>query len=196
MGEGAVLTGEMALKHRSRGLMPGNGQVPRVEAGEIWIVEQIPAAPFSLDPAVLANANVLLYERTLAPLVGHMLPVSAYAEPLPTDLVTTSATISPRALQFALDGWNVVQLVEACPSFRDRLQIALKELVEEPRFHNLPARLVTRAAVDWYRQWETSLRNLPDLIAGVDEAELLIVVLRPSGVGFPARLCAFNGLAG
>jgi hypothetical protein len=193
MVEAAIFTDQVEPK---RWLTGRNGPLPRIEAGQIWIIEQIAGAPLSLGPDALANANVLLYDRPLAPLVGEILPVGAYAEPLASNIGTASAAISPRALQFAADGWSVVQLVGACPSFRDRLQIAFKELIQKARFHDLPALLITRAVVDRYRGCETSLCTLPELIHEANEAELLIVIFGPLGDRSPRSVCAWNGLAG
>ena len=93
-----------------------------IEAGQIWLVEQTAAADLSArGRGAVLGANVVLYDRALAPLVAEILPLGAYAEPLPQEATTA---LSPRALAFAADGWSVVQLVEPCASRRARLESA------------------------------------------------------------------------
>src|SRR5204862_344222 len=79
----------------------------------------MPLSP--LDRAVLAAANVVLYDRALASLVAQLLPLGAYAEPLPGVEPATGPAIMPRALDFAAEGWSVVQLVAAGPAWRARM---------------------------------------------------------------------------
>jgi hypothetical protein len=83
----------------------GGGRICRIE----------PQTAGRLSPpavATLARADVVLYDRSLAPLVAGVLPEMRYAEPLPPD--ADSDAISPRARQLAADGWHVVQLVAPC----------------------------------------------------------------------------------
>ncbi|TMK07211.1 MAG: hypothetical protein E6G72_15740, partial [Alphaproteobacteria bacterium] len=97
-------------------------QLPDVLPGQIWLVEHSAGMPLSpLDRAVLAAANVVLYDRALASLVAQLLPLGAYAEPLPGVEPATGPAIMPRALDFAAEGWSVVQLVAAGPAWRARL---------------------------------------------------------------------------
>ncbi len=173
------------------------GQMPRVEAGQIWVVEQAPAAaPCALDRAALADTNVLLYDRALAPLAERVLPVGAYAELLPGGAGLEDAAIFRRALEFAAEGWSVVQLVEARSLQRERLQLVVRGLIRKIGSRDLPVLLIAKTAADGYRGWNASLRRLPELIDEVDEAELLTIVFGPFGVGCPAHTSSFNGLAG
>src|SRR5437764_13831661 len=97
-------------------------QLPGVLPGQIWLVEHDAGMPLSpLDRAVLIGANVVLYDRALASLVAQLLPLGAYAEPLPGVEPATGPAITPRALDFAAEGWSVVQLVTAGPAWRARV---------------------------------------------------------------------------
>src|SRR5262245_1427281 len=59
------------------------GQPSTVHPGQIWLIEQDPARPLSLaDRDALRNANVVIYDRALEPLVAQVLPIGRYAEPL------------------------------------------------------------------------------------------------------------------
>src|SRR5260370_334043 len=100
-----------------------------VEPGQIWLIEQIfDAAICPLDRDALTSANVVVYDRALAPLVAKILPLGGYAEPLSRDSRTAGSAISPRALAFAADGWSAVQLAEPHAGCPKRLQGAVAAL--------------------------------------------------------------------
>src|SRR5881227_3055842 len=87
-------------------------QLPGLLPGQIWLVEHGAGMPLSpLDRAVLAAANVVLYDRALASLVAQLLPLGAYAEPLPGVEPATGPAIMPRALDCAAGGWGLLQPV-------------------------------------------------------------------------------------
>ena len=93
-------------------------QASSVLPGQIWLIEHDPETALSAaDRDVLGNANVVLFDRALASLVIEALPLGTYAEPLPAG----SSALSPRALEFAAEGWGVVQLVAATPARQARL---------------------------------------------------------------------------
>src|SRR5207245_7782398 len=118
-------------------------QLPGVLPGQIWVVEHDPGMPLSpLDRAVLIGANVVLYDRALASLVAQLLPLGAYAEPLPGVEPATGPAIMPRALDFAAEGWSVVQLVTAGPAWRARLAAVPPALFRASRDGALPLRVV------------------------------------------------------
>ena len=96
-------------------------QAPAILPGQIWLIEQDPHFPLSTAGRdALAQANVVLFDRTLALLVIEALPLGTYAEPLPA----AASALSPRALEFAAEGWTVVQLVGASPARPARLHTA------------------------------------------------------------------------
>src|SRR5690348_16276994 len=82
---------------------------PVIEPGQIWLVECDPASLSAFHGVLLTRANVVLYEATLGAAVAEELPIGAYAEKLRAT-AAAAATIAPRALQFAADGWSVLQL--------------------------------------------------------------------------------------
>ena len=93
-------------------------QTPAVLPGQVCLIEHDPDSALSVpDRDALAQANVVLFDRALAPLVIEVLPLGTYAEPLPA----ASSALSPRALEFAAEGWGVVQLVAASPARPARL---------------------------------------------------------------------------
>jgi hypothetical protein len=96
-----------------------------IRPGEIWLVEQaLDTALAPLDREAVASANVILYDRALEAVVAEILPLGTYAEPLAGEGKSAGPAISSRALRFAEDGWSVVQIVEARPGWRERVQRA------------------------------------------------------------------------
>ena len=85
-----------------------------VDPGQIWLIEHDPSAALAaLDRAVLTRANVVLYDRALASLVAQVLPIGAYAEPLSAPTMAAGPAITPRAFDFAAEGWSVDGRVHA-----------------------------------------------------------------------------------
>jgi siroheme synthase len=111
-------------------------------AGSIWRIEQ-PVAGWPSRAAVeaITNADVVLYDRALAPLVTALLPAGAYAEALSAVAGTAASLASMRALKLASEGWCVVQLVQPkeSPRLRDG---ETSEVVERQDTHAPPSRIV------------------------------------------------------
>jgi len=172
---------------------------PVIRPGQIWLIEQPPTTTlFLLDRGALISANVVIYDRALAPLVARCLPIGAYAEPLSLDAQAAGSAISPRALQFAAEGWSVVQLVEARPGRRERLLDAVGALRPLSGGDDLPLLAIAKTAADRHRRWEGCLRNCSDLIDELGDDDPLTLVFGPFVVRYPAPAYAFaaNGLAG
>lgn len=172
---------------------------PTVQPGEIWLIEQRSAAAICpLDRGALAGANVVLYDRALAPLVARFLPIGSYAEPLSRNAQAAGSAISPRALEFAAGGWSVVQLVEARPGRRERMQEAAEALTPIGGAGDLPVLLVAKTALGRVRRRDGCLRDLADLIDECGGDDLLTLIFGPLAVRYPAQTHAFtaNGLAG
>ena len=169
---------------------------PAIKPGQIWLIEQSSATTlFPLDRGALTRADVVIYDRALAPLVARFLPIGAYAEPL--SLQAAGSAISRRALQFAAEGWSVVQLVEARPGRRQRLRDAVGALTPLSGGDDLPLLAIAKAAGP-HRQWDECLRNSSDLIDEFGDDDPLTFVFGPLFFRYPARAHAFaaNGLAG
>jgi siroheme synthase len=170
-----------------------------IRPGQIWLIEQRSAtAFFPLDRDALISANVVIYDRALAPLVARFLLIGAYAEPLSLDVQTAGSAISPRALQFAAEGWSVVQLVEARPGRRERLHDAVAALMPLSCGADLPLLAIAKTATDRPRRWDGCLRNCSDLIDEFGDDDPLTLVFGPLVIRYPAPAYAFaaNGLAG
>jgi hypothetical protein len=164
--------------------------------GEIWLVEQAADTDLALfDRDAVASANVILYDRTLEPLVAEILPLGTYAEPLPDGEPAGGPAISPRALRFAADGWSVVQIVGARPGWRGRVH--RDSLAPPTGAGELPVVVIAKGA-DRQRRGEACVCNLPALIDQIGRGDPLTLIFGPFAPRNPAPGQAFtaNGLAG
>ena len=104
MPEGSILFPERPLSSA-----PKSGAITSV-LGRLTLIELCDVRT-GLTPAeqqALVSANVIIYERELAPLVAEILPLGSYAEAAPGG--ASDQPVFERCLRFALDGWNVAQL--------------------------------------------------------------------------------------
>jgi hypothetical protein len=173
-------------------------QLPTVDPGQIWLIEQDPALPLSaVDCDVLTSANVVIYDRALAPLVAQVLPIGGYAEPLPVAGHASDPAISPRALALAGEGWSVAQLVEASPSQRSRMRILPPALVRGGA-GNSPVRVIAKAAADRCSVLDVGLCELAEFLGEFGKDELLTLIFGPvlGRNAAQAHAFTFNGLAG
>ena len=172
---------------------------PAIRPGQIWLIEQPSATVlFRFDRDALTSADVVIYDRALAPLVARFLQIGAYAEPWSPDVQAAGSTISARALQFAAEGWSVVQLVEARPGRRERLRDAVGALKPLSGGNDLPLVAIAKTTADRHRRWDGCLRNSSDLIDEFGDDDPLTLVFGPLVIRYPAAAYAFaaNGLAG
>jgi hypothetical protein len=186
-------------------LAPEQGQdEPVIEPGQIWLVECAPASLCTVHARLLARANVVLYESALLAALADALPIGIYAEKLQATAESGPA-IAPRALQFAADGWSVLQLVERQAGWR-RL---LRSVTEEPcraGAGTTPLLAVGTITAGRYRQWLGTAADLAIIAAELGPDDLLILIFAPPGtspgalpVSRPAasgQAFTANGLAG
>ena len=174
-------------------------QLSGVLPGQIWLVEHGAGLPFSpLDRVLLGAANVVLYDRALASLVAQVLPLGAYAEPLAGVEPASGPAITPRALDFATEGWSVVQFVTAGPAWRARLATLPPALLRAHRDGVLPVRVVAKDTVGHERAFDAGRVEFVELIREFGDNERLTLVFGPLATLGPGPAHAFtaNGLAG
>jgi hypothetical protein len=172
---------------------------PNIRPGQIWLIEQTAASGLStLDHGAFTGADVVLYDRALAPLVALLVPPGGYAEPLSPDADEPDPAISPRAVKLAADGWSVVQLIQPCRRWRQRLRRTTAELGPLNGATSLPIRLIAKTTTAGCRSREARVPDLPELVEAAAEDELLTLIIGPLAGSTPAAACAFagNGLAG
>ena len=175
---------------------PESPTLPTLRPSQLWVIEQAPTTALSeLDRDALTNANVVIYDRALAGVVAEVLPLGGYAEPLSLSCQAAGRALSPRALQFAADGFSVVQLIEASPCWRERLQQAPREVSDAGI---AAVRLIAKHGAERYRELAADLDHLPGLADEVDRGDPMTVIFGPIAVRGTAQHYPFtaNGLAG
>jgi len=186
---------------------PANAAAPVAGPGRLYLIERR-GGDLGLTAAeqeALVGANIIVYERSLASLVAAVLPLGGYAEPAPAAGAAPDTPVFERCLQFALDGWRVVQLMERRPRAQRTkwIEEATAQLVAAGVSSDLPVLVRVDAACGGPLTIETQLRSAHAVIAdrllldGVIMGGLMLV-LGPLVPGPAPQVYAFaaNGLAG
>jgi hypothetical protein len=165
--------------------------LPGVRPGELWLAA-LPSTepePAPLEYHALTTANVVIYDRELAPIVARFLPLGGYAEPAAPSGDGGGAAWA-RCLRFVRDGWSVARLVRSGGEFRH-----LSELASSP---DVPADLrVTVFANLGGGEYENSQIRLDEAIFFDRSCNLTIVCGAIAGELAPCLPTAStNGLAG
>src|SRR3954466_84800 len=148
-----------------------------VRPGEIWVIEQSPETGLApLDRDALNAANVVLYDRALAPLVAEILPLGTYAEPLSPMLQSAESVISPRAQRFAQDGWSVVQIIATQSGWSERACDSVERLSALRKHGEIPIRVVSKAPTHGQPQSAACLGSLSALIDGFSKSDTLTLI--------------------
>jgi len=181
----------------------GLPELPLMQPGQLWFVE-LPTSGPELAPfeyRALSTANVLVYDRVLAPTVARHLPIGGYAEPAALDDGRFSLA-SERCLRFARDGWSVARLLQPGLSANERLD-RLRQLARCLPAHKLPADLLVRMFVargrDRYEKNEIRLLDLDSRTANaLVPCSTFTIVLNVTEARDAPRfsVAAANGLAG
>jgi hypothetical protein len=183
----------------------GPSELPVVRPGQLWLVE-LPATPPEFAPLeyrALNNANVVVYDRALAPTVAGLLPLGGYAEPVASSDGQRGAG-AERCVRFVRDGWSVARLLY--PRFhsgRERLD-EIRELSRRLLTLELPADLPIQIFVSEgrgrYERNETQLHRLDAIIAAYASvrSSTFTIVLAVTDTGDTQRfsVASANGLAG
>jgi hypothetical protein len=182
----------------------GSSDLPVMRPGQLWLVELPAAAPefAPLEHRALSNANVVIYDRALAPTVAHFLPLGGYAEPVASS-DGQRATGAERCVRFVRDGWSVARLFS--PGFHsggERIdtirQLSHRLLSEMPA--GLPVRIFASAGRGRYERNETQLGRLDAIIASYasGRSSTFTIVLDVTDTGGEPRfsVASANGLAG
>ena len=178
--------------------------LPAVRPGQLWLVELPATAPefAPLEYRALGDANVVIYDRALAPTIVRLLPLGGYAEPAASSDGQSGAG-AERCARFVRDGWSVARLF--CPSFqsgREQLdtirQLSCRLLGEMSA--DLPVLVFVSAGRRRYERHETRLSRLEGVIAAYASARCstFTIVLDVTDTGGTPRfsVASANGLAG
>jgi hypothetical protein len=172
--------------------------------GQLWLVELPATAPeFSpLEYRALGSANVVIYDRALAPTVARLLPLGGYAEPVVSSDGQFDAG-SERCIRFVRDGWSVARLLHpGLQSDWDRLdtirQLSHRLLIEMPA--DLPVQIFVSRGRARYERSETRLDRLDAVIAADASvrSSTFTIVFDGTDTGGAPRFsgASANGLAG
>ena len=181
----------------------GSAELPIIRPGQLWLVELPATAPefAPLEHRALSNANVVIYDRALAPAVARLLPLGGYAEPAAA-IDGQSAAGSERCIRFVRDGWSVARLFHPGVQPGRRLdaigQLSYRLLTEMPA--DLPVRIFVSAGLGSYERNETQLCRLDAMIGEYASARssTFTIVLNVTDTGGEPRfsVASANGLAG
>jgi len=97
------------------------------ETASLWLFEVSPQDA-DLPPLLrraIAAANIVIYDRALAPVVAAALPLGGYAEPAAPNGTVPDPAIE-RCLGLALDGWSVVRLVDPDTASAQRTRLSAR----------------------------------------------------------------------
>ena len=190
-------------KRRDRDWSSSSGGLTAVAPGQLWVVELSATEP-SLSPLeyrVITTANVVIYDRLLAPMVAKVLPLGGYAEPASSSGERRLDQAWERCLRFARNGWSVVRLVEHSPSPQqrfERIQCLTERLMAAEVPTNLPVLLFADEGGDTCEKTEAHLGAL-SLVTSAHSIErrLSIAFTTISAEVLPHLSAASsNGLAG
>jgi siroheme synthase len=178
--------------------------LPAVEPGQFWLVE-VPPGEAELAPLeyrALAAANVVIYDRALAPTVARFLPLGGYAEPAPLGDDEDGAALA-RCVRFIRDGWSVARVMRPAFPFGAGRGSDLRRLSERLLALEMPADLPVSLFVciggGAYARSSARLDRLEDGdISAIERRGALTIVFDAVGEAAGPRfsIAPANGLAG
>ncbi len=183
----------------------GPAELPVMRPSQLWLVELPATAPefAPLEYRALAAANVVIYDRVLAPTVARLLPLGGYAEPVASGDGQFEAG-TERCVRFVRDAWSVARLLH--PGFRsgrerlDKIRQLSHRLLTLEMPADLPVQIFVSAGRGRYERNETQLRRLDAIIAAYASmrSSTFTIVLDATDTGGAPRfsVASANGLAG
>lgn len=183
----------------------GPSALPVMRPGQLWLVELPATTPefAPLEYRALSNANVVIYDRALAPTVACFLPLGGYAEPAASSDGQSGAGFA-RCVRFARDGWSVARLFY--PGFQsgrerlDKVRQLSHRLLTIEMADDLPVQIFVSGARGRYERNETRLCRLDEIIAAYASvrSSTFTIVLDAIDTGSAPRfsVASANGLAG
>jgi hypothetical protein len=172
---------------------------PRIQPGQLWVVEQSSTDPHlsPLGHHAVTSANVVIYDRTLYPIVAANLPRGGYAEPAswPNGAIVTAVD---RCIQFARDGWSVVRLADHGRPRDERIGRLVDRMIGAGCPTSLSVTLFANGNDKIMQQTETKLDTLGIAIDATTSEDCLAIAFAAIGAGAAPHLHAIssNGLAG
>jgi len=183
----------------------GPSELPVMRPGQLWLVELPATVPevAPLEYRALSNANVVIYDRALAPTVARFLPLGGYAEPVSWS-DGQSGTGSERCVHFVREGWSVARLLH--PGFRffrerlDKIRQLSHSLLTSDIPGDLAVQIFVSTAPGRYERNETQLHRLDAIIGAYAplRSSMFTIVLDVTDTGGAPHfsVASANGLAG
>lgn len=183
----------------------GPSELPVMRPGQLWLVEFPAIGPefAPLEYRALSDANVVIYDRALAPTVARLLPLGGYAEPAASSDGQSGAG-SERCVRFVRDGWSVARLFY--PSFQsrrerlDKIRRLSDRLLTIRTPAALPVQIFVSGGRGGYQRNETQLYGLDAIIAAYASMRsstfTIVVDVTDSGGAAHSCVASANGLAG
>jgi hypothetical protein len=176
--------------------------VPGIRPGELWLVEHSSTDPqlSRLGHHAITSANVVIYDRTLHPIVAENLSRGGYAEPASWPVEAIDRTFD-RCIQFARDGWSVVWFVDhglPCVARSERIGRLVDRLIGAGYPASQSAMLFVSENRSIRQQTETELDTLGIVVDATTCEDCLAIAFAAVGAGAAPHLHAIssNGLAG
>jgi hypothetical protein len=183
----------------------GLSELPVMRPGQLWLVELPASAPevAALEYRALGNANVIIYDRALAPTVARFLPLGGYAEPAASRDGQSGAE-SERCVRFVRDGWSVARLfypgLQSSRERLDKIRQLSHHLLTSEMPADLPVQIFVSAARGRYDRTATQLCRMDAIIAACApvQSSTFTIVLDVADTGGAPRfsVASANGLAG
>jgi hypothetical protein len=195
------ITGDQQYeRYRDRAAEPP--ALPGIHSGQLWVVEQSSTDPhpWPLGHHAITSANVVIYDRSLYPIVAANLPLGGYAEPASfPDGVPDR--VFDRSIQFARDGWSVVWFVDhgqPHDARRERIGRLVDQLIGAGCQPSHSVSLFVSANGSPLQQTETELDTLGIAIDATTSEDRLAIAFVAVDAGAAPHLHAIssNGLAG
>jgi hypothetical protein len=178
--------------------------LPDVAPGQLWLVEAsaVDGAPSAPARHAVDGANVVIYDRALAPLLADMLPFGSYAEPAPVGEGAGDGSgdaAAARCVRFARDGWSVARLLPSRLPRRERaarVRAFVDELAAAKAPGGLRVTVLAEAADGICERADASLDGLGDIVSTYPRDSRLTIVIEAFGDRVAVYAVAANGLAG
>jgi hypothetical protein len=173
--------------------------LPGIQPGQLWVVEHSSTDPHlsPLGHHAITSASVVIYDRTLYPIVAANLPHSGYAEPAswPNGAIVSAVD---RCIQFARDGWSVVWLADHGMPRDERIGRLVDRMIGAGCPATLSVTLFANANGSIRQQIEIELGRLGTVIDTATAEVSLAIAFAAVGAGAAPHLHAIssNGLAG
>ena len=181
----------------------GPSELPVMRAGQLWLVECPAAAPefAPLEHRALRGANVVIYDRALAPTVARLLPLGGYAEPVVSGDGHSGADPIVASVSSATAGaWLDCSIPAFGPAGSGSTKSGSYRIAcsASRRSPICQVQIFVSRGQGRYERKETQLSRLDAILARYVPSSTFTIVLDMTDIGVAPRfsVASANGLAG